>query len=262
LDPLDEKFIANPYSLFSLEGKRVLVTGASSGLGRRFAQVLNGAGARVAIVARRVDRLEELARELRDPVAIPADIEESGAARRVVDAAVNQLGGIDIVVNNAGATNTEPAVDDESFRRIVNLDLTVPFEIARHSARHAIAESQNLSIINIASIIGIVASRSIPQTSYAASKAGLIGLTRELATQWARLDIRVNAIAPGWFPSEITSGPVFEDPKGLQHIQRNTPMGRPAKAYELDGALLFLASRASSYVTGQVIVVDGGWTII
>jgi NAD(P)-dependent dehydrogenase (short-subunit alcohol dehydrogenase family) len=262
MTPSENHDIASPLSLFSLEGKKALVTGASSGLGRRFAQVLDAAGVQVAIVARRAERLEDLARELRDPVVIVADLEDPESPHRVVERASDSLGGLDVVVNNAGTTSSEPAVDDESFQRIVNLNLTVPFEIARYSARHAITNSRALSIVNITSVIGMVASRSIPQTSYAASKAGLAHLTRELANQWARSGIRVNAIAPGWFPSEITNGPVFEDPKGLQHVQRNTPMGRPGMVHELDGPLLFLASDASSFVTGQVLVVDGGWTII
>lgn len=258
----DDALIADPLSQFSLRGCRAIVTGASSGLGWRFAQVLNAAGARVTIVARRVERLDELAKRLRDPVVIAADLQEVDSPRRVVGDAVDAMGGVDVVVNNAGLTSAAPAIDDDDFRSVVNMDLTVPFEIARLCARQSISTSEPLSVINITSILGIVASRSIPQASYAASKAGLGHLTRELANQWARSGIRVNAIAPGWFRTEITSESMFNDPKGLKYIERNTPMGRPGAEHELDGALLFLASKASSYVTGQVIVVDGGWTII
>ena len=247
---------------FRLDGCRAVVTGASSGLGWRFAQVLDGAGARVAIVARRADRLEELAKELADPVLIVADLTESGSPQQVIETAAAELGGIDVLVNNAGRGDIGPAEDDTTFRAIVELNLNVPFELAQRCARLSLADSSKLSIVNITSMLGTVASRSMPQASYAASKAGLNHLTRELANQWARSGIRVNAVAPGWFRSEMTAETMIDDPKGAKYIERYTPMGRPGAVNELDGVLLFLASDASSYVTGQVIVVDGGWTIV
>jgi NAD(P)-dependent dehydrogenase (short-subunit alcohol dehydrogenase family) len=247
---------------FRLDGRRAIVTGASSGLGRRFAQILDGAGARVAIVARRAERLEELANQLTDPVVIVADLAERGSPRRVIDTAASELGGIDILVNNAGRGEGGPAEDDTTFREIIELNLSVPFELAQYCARRSLADSSALSIVNITSMFGIVAARSMPQASYTASKGGLNHLTRELANQWAPSNIRVNAIAPGWFSSEMTAETILDDPKGMRYIERHTPMGRPGREHELDGVLLFLASDASSFVTGQVIAVDGGWTIV
>jgi hypothetical protein len=247
---------------FALHGRRAVVTGASSGLGKRFARVLDAAGARVALVARRQDLLEGLAEELTDPLVIVADLADPSAQAEVIETAYSGLGGIDVLVNNAGRAVPGPAVDGSDFRAVVELNLTAPFELCRHTARHSIDDGAALSIINIASILGLVGSRSLPQASYAASKAGLAHLTRQLAAEWARSNIRVNAIAPGWFPSELTRETMFDDPKGAKFVERNTPMGRGGSPHELDGPLLFLASDASSYVTGHVMVVDGGWTLV
>ena len=247
---------------FDIRGKRAIVTGASSGLGERFARVLDSAGARVAIVARRRHLLEEVAKTLTDPVVIAADLADVSTPLRVVESAYEALGGVDILVNNAGRAVVGPAIDDEEFRSVVDLNLIAPYEMSRLCAKRTIQDAASLSIINITSILGIVASGSLPQASYAASKAGLAHLTREMAVEWARLQIRVNAIAPGWFRSEMTGDAMFDDPKGAQFVVRNTPMGRAGAVHELDGPLLFLASDASSYVTGQVVVVDGGWRIV
>lgn len=249
------------FTQFDVSGKRALITGASSGLGKRFAQVLDVAGAWVAIVARRLPLLEELAGRLADPVVIAADLTDPLAPALVVESASQQLGHIDILVNNAGRSVVGPAVNDSTFRSVVDLNLIVPFELSRRAATLAMEDSSPLSIINVTSIFGVVGSR-LPQASYVASKAGLAHLTGQLANEWARSGIRVNAIAPGWFPSEITQETMFDDPKGAQFVERNTPMGRGGAPHELDGPLLFLASDASSYVTGHVLVVDGGWTII
>jgi NAD(P)-dependent dehydrogenase (short-subunit alcohol dehydrogenase family) len=246
---------------FRLDGCSAIVTGASSGIGRRFSLVLDAAGARVAIVGRRQDRLEELSRELRNAVPIVADLTEPDAVRNVIDKATDQLGRVDVLVNNAGRSDIGPAQNEQVFRDIVELNLQVPFELARRCASFAIDHSMRLSIINVTSILGLVASRSMPQASYAASKGGLENLTRELANQWAKSRIRVNSIAPGWFVSEMTAE-MMESPSGRRYVERHTPMGRHGDSHELDGALLFLASEASSFVTGQVIVVDGGWTIV
>jgi NAD(P)-dependent dehydrogenase (short-subunit alcohol dehydrogenase family) len=255
-------FVKRTASPFDIRGRRAIVTGASSGLGRRFAQVLDAAGARVAIVARRQGMLEELAEVLTDPLVIVADLADPSSASHVIDSAYEGLGGVDILINNAGRAVVGPALDDTAFRSVVDLNLIAPFELSRLCAERAIDDASALSIINVTSILGIVASRSLPQASYAASKAGLAHLTRQLAAEWARSRIRVNAIAPGWFPTELTKEAMFDDPKGSQFVERNTPMGRGGADHELDGPLLFLASDASSYVTGQVVVVDGGWTIV
>lgn len=250
--------------LFDLHGRTALVTGASSGLGWRFAQVLDNAGVRVALVARRRDRLDELAASLTDAVVVEADLTEADAPASVVREVAEEFGAVDVLVNNAGVSKAVSALDEsaEWIRLAMRLNAEVPFQLAQHCARLAIEADRALSVINITSILGITGSRSVPQASYCMSKGALANLTRELANQWARRGVRVNAIAPGWFPSEITSAEMFEKPEGMTFIRRNTPMGRPGRTGELDGALLYLASAASSYVTGQTLLVDGGWSII
>lgn len=240
------------------------MTGASSGLGARFARVLAGAGARVVLVARRADRIEALATELGEEraVAVAADVTDETALRAAVDTAVQRFGSLDVVVNNAGITNPVPALDEDSddFRRVVEVNLVALFAVCREAARVMIPAGGG-SIINVASALGLVGLGRIPQASYAASKGGVVNLTRELAAQWARKGVRVNAIAPGWFPSEMTSV-MFEDERSMRFVERTVPMGRPGREEELDGVLLFLAGDASSYVCGQTIAVDGGWTAV
>ncbi len=250
----------DPLASFRLDGKVALVTGASSGLGARFARVLDAAGAQVVLVARRADRLEALAAELTGARAISLDLAEPDAAETLVD----QVGPVDVLVNNAGMTDVVPALDESTsaFRRVVELNLVVPFILAREAARSMTDRGVAGSIVNVASIIGLVGLGQIPQASYAASKGGLVNMTRELAAQWARKDVRVNALAPGWFRSEMTEGKMFGDEGGERWIRGRTPMGRGGEESELDGALLFLASPASTFVTGQVLCVDGGWTSI
>ncbi len=251
-------------ALFDLHGRTAIVTGASSGLGRRFAEVLDAAGARVALVARRVDLLERIAETLTDPIVIATDLTADGAAAVAVDHVRDALGPVDVLVNNAGVTKPGPAEaeSEEWIRASLRLNAEVPFHLAQQCARAAIAAGRSLSIINITSVLGLSASRSVPQASYCMSKGALVNLTRELANQWARQGIRVNSIAPGWFPSEMTAVEMFDKPEGVAFVRRNTPLGRTGRVGELDGALLYLASDASSYVTGQVVVVDGGWSII
>jgi NAD(P)-dependent dehydrogenase (short-subunit alcohol dehydrogenase family) len=248
---------------FRLDDRVVLLTGASSGLGERFARVLDAAGARLVLAARRVDRLEELAGSLGDAVAVRADLTQPGEAAALVGSALDAHGRIDVVVNNAGISRVLPAVDDDAddFRRELEIDLVAPYELARLTARHLLAEGRPGSIINVGSVLGHVGGGRLRVPGYAAAKGGLHNLTRELASQWARKGIRVNAIAPGWFETEMNTG-MFDSDAGLSYIVDGTPMGRPGREGELDGALLFLASDASSYVTGHVLFVDGGWTAI
>jgi hypothetical protein len=254
----------DPLTPFRLDGRVALVTGASGGLGARFARVLDGAGARVALVARRADRLTALAAELRDAHAIPCDLADPEAPRAVVDAVLEHYGRVDVVVNNAGVQHTAPATDVpmEEFRRVLALNLTAPFEIAREAARAMHAQGAGGTIVNIASIWGLVGVGVIQDAGYAASKGALVNLTRQLAAEWGRTGVRVNAIAPAWFRSEMTEGSMFGDDSAEAWIRRSTPMGRAGDAHELDGALLFLASDASSYVTGVTLPVDGGWTAV
>jgi len=169
-----------------------------------------------------------------------------------------------VVVNNAGVNHTLPStdVDMDEFRRTVTINLTAPFEIAREAARWMIASGTQGSIVNIASIWGLVGVGQIQDAAYAASKGAVVNLTRQLGAEWARQGVRVNTIAPAWFRSEMTEGIMFGDEGAERWIRRNTPMGRAGDEHELDGTLLFLASDASSYVTGVTIPVDGGWTAV
>jgi NAD(P)-dependent dehydrogenase (short-subunit alcohol dehydrogenase family) len=239
-----------------------IVTGASSGLGARFARVLDAAGADVVLAARRLDRIEALARELPRAMAVKSDVSDSGDVERLVETALASRGRIDVLVNNAGIANPMPAEQEsvEHFRKVLEINLVATFALTQRVGR-AMLESGRGSVVNVASVLGFVASGRVPQASYAASKAGVVNLTRELAVQWARRGVRVNGIAPGWFLSEMTAE-MFADERGSAWIRRYTPMGRPGAPHELDGALLFLASDASSFVTGQTIAVDGGWIAV
>jgi NAD(P)-dependent dehydrogenase (short-subunit alcohol dehydrogenase family) len=250
-------------SLFDLSDRAVVLTGASSGLGEHFARVLDAAGAQLLLVARREERLKALASQLRSAHTLAMDLSDPRGATRVVSEAVAKLGGVDVLINNAGTNDNCPALDEpvEDFERVLALNLTTPFVLCREAARVMIESGSGGAIINVASMLGLVGLGRIPEAGYHASKGGLINLTRELAAQWARKGVRVNALAPGWFPSELTAE-LFDSTDGQAWLRRNTPMGRVGRHSELDGPLLLLASDASSYMTGQVIVVDGGWTAV
>jgi len=253
----------DPGAAFRLDGKVAVVTGASAGLGARFARVLDAAGARVVVAARRADRLDRLALQLHDGFAVACDLAEDGAAEALVAATLAHYGRVDIVVNNAGVSEPTPALDEDTrkFGHTLRVNLVAPFELAREAARSMIAGDGG-TIVNVASIWGVVGVGQIPEAGYAASKGGLVNLTRELGAQWARKGVRVNCLAPGWFRSEMTEGLMFGDERAERWIRQRTPMGRGGEEHELDGALLFLASDASTYVTGQVLCVDGGWTTV
>lgn len=254
----------DPVAPFRLDGKVAVVTGASSGLGARFARVLDAVGARVVLAARRADRLHELAGQLTGAVAVPCDLTDADAPELVAGAALDAFGRLDVLVNNAGITHTQPALEHtvEEFRRVLDVNLVAPFSLAQHAARSMVATGEGGVIVNVASIWGSVGVGQIPDAGYAASKGGLVNLTRELAAQWARRGVRVNALAPGWFRTEMTEGRMFGNEDSERWMRSRTPMGRGGEERELDGALLFLASDASSFVTGQTLVVDGGWTAI
>jgi NAD(P)-dependent dehydrogenase (short-subunit alcohol dehydrogenase family) len=247
---------------FSLDGRTAIVTGASSGLGERFARVLHAAGCTVIVGARRRERLDGLAADLGDrvvPVTCDVSIDDDLAALHA--AALDAGGGhIDVLVNNAGVSDQIAAEieDPATFRGVLDVNVTGVFVLSQLCARTMLEQGSG-SIVNIASILGMVAAAPIMQASYCASKGAVVNLTRELACQWARRGIRVNAIAPGWFPSDMTNDEMFGTEEGMRFLRRNCPMGRGGEEHELDGLLLFLASDASSYVTGQTIAVDGGW---
>lgn len=248
----------NPLDLFRMDGLTVVVTGASSGLGAGFAQALAHAGADLVLTARRADRLDAVAGGARALGArvttVVADVSRPDDCTRVAEEALGSTGRIDALVNNAGLGSAVSALKEtpEGFRRLIDVNLNGVFWMAQACAQRM---ENGGSIVNVASVLGLIAPR-YPQAAYAASKAGVIGLTRDLAGEWSgRRRIRVNALCPGYFDSEMTAdeGDLLREMVGSQSM-----VGRFGTQAELDTALLFLASPASSYVTGTTLTVDGG----
>lgn len=251
----------DPLAPFRLDGKTVLITGASSGLGARFAQVVAAVGGKPVIVARRAERLAEIAEEIPGAISIPCDLTDPEQTRALVKNVLDRCGAIDVLVNNAGSSEGGVPAEElalEVYDRVVAINQTAAFQLSTLLAPGMIERGSGC-IVNIASIHALCASAPNNQAAYAASKSALVGMTRELAAQWAKHGIRVNAIAPAYFETELTET-MFSNERSLKWIQRNTPLRRPGRIDELDGALLYLASDASSYVTGTTLVVDGGWT--
>lgn len=246
--------------LFGLHGRVAIVTGASSGLGAAVAETLAELGARVAVVARRADRLAELAERI-DGFAVACDLGAPEQLATVVPAVAERLGPPTILVNAAGNRFTTARAEDEPLDAVhdtIGLNLVAPFLLAQAVFPH-MRDAGGGAIVNVSSISGRVGVPGIPQASYAASKAGLSGLTAELAVQWAKHSVRVNTVAPGFFRSEITDS-LYDDERGAAYLRRNTPLPTEGTAADLVGAITWLAGDAARYVTGQTVVVDGGWT--
>jgi NAD(P)-dependent dehydrogenase (short-subunit alcohol dehydrogenase family) len=244
---------------FSLAGKVALVTGASSGLGAGFAVALAQAGADVVLAARRAARLDAVGREVektgRAALAVETDVTDPEACQAAVRAAVDRFGHLDVLINNAGLGTSVPATREtpEEFRAVVDVNLMGAYWMAQAAAR---VMPRGSTIVNVASVLGLVKS-FLPQAAYAASKAGVIGLTRDLNQQWSgRKGIRVNAIAPGYFRSEMTD-PIPRDTLD-EFITQTATLGRMGEQHEIDTVVVFLASPASSYIAGVTLAVDGG----
>ncbi|GLZ49809.1 short-chain dehydrogenase [Actinomycetospora sp. NBRC 106375] len=247
---------------FRLDGRVAVVTGASSGLGAHFAAVLARAGADVVVAARRSDMLAAVAAaveaEGRRCLAVPTDVTDAAQCDALIDAAVDGLGGVHVLVNNAGTGYGGRSERDDPARaaRLLEVNLLAAYQMAAAAGRAMIAAEAGGSIVTISSALAL-ATTDVPQAAYSASKAGLLGMTRDLARQWARHGIRVNALAPGFFASEMTA-PLLAHERGAASVHAATPLGRVGRLDELDGPLLLLASDAGSYITGSTLTVDGG----
>ncbi len=253
----------NTLEQFSLKGRTALVTGASYGLGTRFAKVLAGAGANMVLAARSTDKLTAVAAEVESlgvkALPVGCDVTDPAQVAATVGQAWETFGRVDILVNNAGvvaeAGVMPERITDELFAQTIATNVNGLFSFCREVGARQLADGGG-TIINVASVAGLSAQPHFP-TAYQASKAAVINLTRNLAASWAKRGVRVNALAPGWFASEMTA-PFFELPLYFERIKAMAPMDRHGEEHELDGAILFLASDASSFMTGATLVVDGG----
>ncbi len=250
--------------MFSLKGRVALVTGASSGLGQQFARALADNGASVALVARRADRIKAFAAELEKSgakvVAIEADVTDRAAMLRAFDAAEKALGLVTILVNNAGVAQEgvrAVELDPEEWRRVLSTNVDAVFFWAQEAAKRMLAKGAKGAIVNIASVLGLAVAKG--SVSYATAKAAVIQVTKALSLEWAFKGVRVNAIAPGWFVTEINDE--YLSGEAGAAIKREIPMGRFGNAGDLDGALLLMVSDAGAYMTGATIVVDGGQVV-
>ncbi len=250
---------------FDVKGKVAIVTGASSGLGRQFAVCLAEQGANIAIVARRVEKLEEVKTEVEGYgvkcLVLPCDVTDTQQIKTAVETTVQTFGRIDILINNAAAGFATPAVDtsDELWRRVMETNINGVFFFAREVGRVMLQQNYG-KIINIGSFHCQVTMNGVPRSGYSTAKGAVNMMTKALAAEWAKNGITVNTLGPGYFASEMSAkvaDQAYED-----SIRNNCPMGRRGNPGELNGAMLFLASDASSYVTGQLLLVDGGWTIV
>lgn len=250
--------------LFDISNKTVIVTGASSGLGVTFAKFLAERGANVAITARRVEKLNDLNQELIEngfsSITVQCDVTQSSQVKELFDKTEKKFGRVDILVNNAGQIAEAGAVPekitDDMFEQTVKVNLMGLWFCCREAGQRMLSDGLGGSIINLSSVAGLNGMRGMP-AAYQATKGAVTNLTKSLAASWADRGIRVNAIAPGWFPSEMT-GAWVRNSAFRKHISANSPMGRIGKPEELNGTLLLLASQASSFINGEIISVDGG----
>jgi NAD(P)-dependent dehydrogenase (short-subunit alcohol dehydrogenase family) len=250
--------------MFSLKGRVALVTGASSGLGQQFARALADNGASLVLVARRAERLAAFKAELEKSgakaIAIEADVNDHSDMMSAFDEAEKAFGTVTILINNAGVAQQPVRATDvtyEEWRRVLATNLDAVFAWAQEAARRMLAAGKKGAIVNIASVLGLGVSKGA--VSYAVAKAGVIQLTKALSLEWAFKGVRVNAIAPGWFVTEINDD--YLAGEAGDKIKREVPMGRFGRAGDLDGALLLLASDAGAYITGATVVVDGGQVV-
>ena len=250
----------DPLQLFRLDGQVVVVTGASAGLGARFARVLHAVGATVVVTARRAERLDALCDELPGAIAIAADMAVAADRERLVNDALERAGRIDVLVNNAGISYTVGIEREtlEQFEQVMEVNTTAVWHLCKLVVPHMVERGSG-SIVNVASMLGHVGSAPIKQANYCASKGAVVNLTRELALQLGRKGIRVNALCPGYFPSEMTE-PMLGDEGSERYLATYAAIPRMGEEHELDGALLLLASPASTYITGTSLLVDGGFT--
>jgi len=249
---------------FSLAGKSGIVTGGGSGIGRAIAAGVVDAGAEVIIAGRNRDRLESVAAQIggggRHVIPVPTDMSSLDSIRALVDRAVSEFGKIDFLFNNAGTIRRSPAerFSQADWDEVIKVNLTGPFFLAQAVARVMIAQQRKGKIINTSSLIAVQGGKNV--VAYGASKAGLTQATRSMANDWAKYNILVNAIGPGWVKTELTEA-LRDNQERFREISSRIPLGRWAEPEDLVGAAVFLASDASDYITGQVIFVDGGWLI-
>ncbi|AHY45924.1 Dehydrogenases with different specificities (related to short-chain alcohol dehydrogenases) [Rubrobacter radiotolerans] len=255
----------NALDLFRLDGKTALVTGGGRGLGRYMAEALSDAGANVVLCSRKQEPLDEVKREIEAgggrALALAADVTEPEDVGRVVSAAGEEFGGVDILVNNSGATWGAPTEEMpvEKFDHVMRVNVRGTFLMSQAVGRTMIERGSGGTIVNIASVAGLVGGKPdyMQTVGYNSSKGAVINMTRDLATGWARYGITVNAIAPGWFPTRMSGGLIEKYEK---EMLADIPLGRFGKPEELKGVIVFLASPAAAYMTGQTVVVDGGTT--
>jgi gluconate 5-dehydrogenase len=253
-------------NIFDLTGKAALVTGASSGLGVQFAKALANQGADIAITARRVDKLEEVKKEIEAMgvkcFVVKCDVSNTDEIVAMVGKTKEHFGKIDILSNNAGVGKLIPAEaqTDEEWLSTIDINLNAVYYVAREVGKVMIGQKYG-KIINIGSIHSSVSMAGSPISAYCTSKGGVKMLTKALANEWAKYNITVNAIGPAYFPSEMTAATIVTDDFATA-VKAYCPMGRAGRDGELDGAIVYFASDASSYTTGQLLTIDGGWTTI